>query len=98
MSPRQYAKALTAALIAALSVLAGAVGDGVSAEEWITTAIAFLTALGVVFVVPNQAPAGQPANPDLSEQDGRDLGRVDPLYAALVVFVIVVVLLLLGVL
>lgn len=66
-------KALVGALVAGLSVLAGAVGDGVSVEEWITTAVAALVALGAVFAVPNEPkPAGTAADPDLSEQSGLD--------------------------
>jgi hypothetical protein len=47
MRPSEYLKAITAGLIAALSVLGGAVGDGISAQEWIATAIAFLSGLGI---------------------------------------------------
>lgn len=95
MHVSEFRKAIVGALIAALSVLAGAVGDGVSAEEWITTAVAFLTGLGVVYAVPNRAPSGVPADPDLSEQDGRDdgYGLVEVLVAAFFAVLIVYVVL-----
>lgn len=68
----RYAKTLVAAvpfLIAALKVLSDALGDGtVSNQEWIGTAIALLGAVAV-FSVPNKPPAGQPADPNMSEQD-----------------------------
>jgi hypothetical protein len=71
MKPQEFAKAIVGALIAGLSVLTGAVGDGISSQEWITTAVAFLSGLGIVYVTPNRAPAGHAARPDVSEQDGR---------------------------
>jgi hypothetical protein len=71
MRPSEFAKAIVGALIAGLSVLAGAVGDGVSAQEWITVAVATLTGFGVVFGVPNRAPKGRPARADVNEQDRR---------------------------
>jgi hypothetical protein len=68
----RYAKTLVASvpfLIAALKVLSDALGDGtVSNQEWIGTAIALLGA-AAVFTVPNKPPAGQPADPNVSEQD-----------------------------
>lgn len=63
-----YAKALTAAAIAALTALATGLTpdpDGtvaLSAAEWITAAIAALTALSAVWAVPNK-PAPAPAAP-----------------------------------
>jgi hypothetical protein len=53
MRPSEFAKAIVGALIAGLSVLAGAVGDGVSAQEWITAAVATLGGLGLVYATPN---------------------------------------------
>lgn len=76
LHPQQYAKALVGALVAGLSVLAGAVGDGVSAEEWLTTAVAFLTGLGLVFAVPNKPAPGRRSDPALSEQGGINLDTV----------------------
>ncbi len=53
MKPQEFAKAIVGGLIAGLSALAGAVGDGVSAEEWITVAVATLAGLGIVYRTPN---------------------------------------------
>lgn len=55
----QFAKAILAAVIAGLSALMGALtsGDGtwdsLDAEAWVGAAISFLTALAVVYFVPN---------------------------------------------
>ena len=57
----QMAKAIMAALLAALSVLAGflvndtAFGD-VTAGQWVTVALAGLVALAAVWGVPNAKP------------------------------------------
>jgi hypothetical protein len=96
MSAREMSKAIVGGLIAGLSVLAGAAGDGISIQEWITTAVAFLSGLGIVYVTPNRAPASQAAKPDVSEQDGRDRGAVDVVTILVVVLVVLVVLLLVG--
>lgn len=54
-----YAKALTGALVAGLAVLATSLdNDVVTAQEWIYAAIAFLTALGAVYAIPNKDPRG----------------------------------------
>lgn len=60
ISPRQYAKAIIGALIALLGALATGVTDGLTAQEWLTAAIAGLTAGGAVFSVTN---AADPADP-----------------------------------
>ena len=53
-----YAKAVVAAFVAGLSVLASGFADGaLSWSEGIAAAIAFLVALGAVFSVPNR-PTG----------------------------------------
>ena len=53
----QYAKALTAAVVAGLTALGVALADnGVTSQEWITVAVAFLLALGAVYAVPNANP------------------------------------------
>lgn len=68
----RYAKALVAAvpfLIAALKVVSDGLGDGVvSTQEWLGAAIAALGAFAV-YAVPNRPPAGQAADPSMSEQD-----------------------------
>lgn len=53
-----YMKALVAALVAGLSVIASALGlDGaLSTQDFVYATIAFLVALGAVFSVPNQVP------------------------------------------
>lgn len=51
------AKALIAALVAGLGGIAVALDDNaISAQEWVTAAVAFLVALGAVFAVPNAEP------------------------------------------
>jgi hypothetical protein len=50
----KYAKAIVGAIIAGLGPLYLALDDGrMSGQEWVTVAAAFLTALGVVWGVPN---------------------------------------------
>lgn len=52
-----YLKALVGALIAGLGSLSVALTDGsVTAQEWVTTAIATLVALATVWGVPNLDP------------------------------------------
>lgn len=67
---REYVKAVVGGAVAALALLGGALGDGLSSQEWVGLAVAFLTGFAGVFYAPNKAPAGQPASPDLSEQRG----------------------------
>lgn len=51
-------KAFVGALVAGLSALAvGLADDNITGEEWLTAGVATLTALGVVWAVPNK-PAG----------------------------------------
>lgn len=57
MSIAEIRKAIVGALIAGLSVLAGAAGDGISTQEWLTAAGAALAGLGFVYGVPNADPA-----------------------------------------
>ena len=53
-----YAKAFIAALVAGLGVIGASLGDGgaITAQDWVSAAIAFLVALSAVFAVPNQIP------------------------------------------
>ncbi len=52
-----YFKAVVASGIAAGSSLITALGDNaMSAQEWVTAAVAFLVGLGVVAAVPNKTP------------------------------------------
>lgn len=49
-----YLKAITAAVVAGLGVLALALEDGaVAPNEWVNVAIATLVGLGAVWAVPN---------------------------------------------
>ena len=58
--PMQYMKAVVGALIAGLGTLATALSDGgIQTIEWVWVAIAFLTALGGVWAVPNATPQQQ---------------------------------------
>lgn len=54
----KYAKAVVGALVAGLTALLPALDAGVNAAEWVTAAVAFLVALGVVWAVPNR-PASE---------------------------------------
>ena len=51
----KYAKAIVGALVAGLGALVTGLTDNtLSTAEWLVAAIAFLTALGVVWAVPNK--------------------------------------------
>lgn len=55
-----YLKAFVGALVAALSVLATSLDNGeLNAQEVIYALIAFLTAFGAVWAVPNKDPEAQ---------------------------------------
>ena len=73
MKPRQAAKSLVGALIAGLSALVPGLDSGLTLAEALVAVIAALIAGSAVFAVPNVAPFGEAASPELSEQDGRDL-------------------------
>lgn len=50
-----YAKALAAGLISGLSALSAALASsGVSSQEWVTIALAFVIGTGIVAAVPNK--------------------------------------------
>jgi hypothetical protein len=71
----QIAKAITGAVTSGAAALAVAVqagsagGSSIVASEWVTIALAAVAGGGLVFGVPNKAPAGQLAKPNVSEQD-----------------------------
>jgi hypothetical protein len=93
MSPREFAKAIVGALIAGLSVLAGAVGDGVSTQEWVATAVAVLVGFEAVYWTDNakRIPRADPGPPrDL------DRGATDVVTVLVVVVLVVLVLVLIG--
>ena len=87
----RYRKALIAAIpavLAGLKVLSDALGDGtVSSQEYIALAVAVLGALGV-YAAPNDPPAGEPADPNLSERGSAELWIIA---GALVVIALVLV-------
>ncbi len=68
---REYVKAVAGGLLAFLAFLSGALGDGLSSQEWVGLAAAFLGGFVGVFYAPNQAPKRRAARADVSEQDGR---------------------------
>jgi hypothetical protein len=92
--PQEFLKAIVGALVAGLSVLAGAVGDGVSAQEWITAAVAALGGLGLVYVTPNAQHPGPRADPGPPRD--LDRGAVDVVTVLVVVVLVVLVLVLIG--
>lgn len=54
----KYAKAITAAVIIGLGGVSVAISDDlITTQEWVTIAIAFVTALGAVWAVPNKPPS-----------------------------------------
>lgn len=59
VTPIKYAKTVVAALVAVLTALYAAVTDNtVTAQEWVTIALAALTAVGV-YLVPNKPTTGK---------------------------------------
>jgi hypothetical protein len=56
VNPKEYAKAIVAAVIAGLGALASSMDDGLTAQEIIGSVITFLVAAGVVWGVPNKTP------------------------------------------
>lgn len=68
MAVSRYAKSVVAALVAGLTVLAAALtDDAITPAEWVQIAVAVLGAIGV-YAVPNKPPAGEAADPRVSEQ------------------------------
>lgn len=58
MNIAPYAKAVLAAVIAALTALGTALTDEtISSSEWVAVALAFFVALGAVYAVPNKPAA-----------------------------------------
>lgn len=62
---KEYRKAIVAALIAGLSVLVPAAQNGVDLTEWLGAIAAAVTALGVVWAVPNAPADSTPKPPPL---------------------------------
>jgi hypothetical protein len=69
-----YAKSISAALVTGLGSLYQALdGDGhVTGQEWVAVAMATLTALGVVFAVPNKDNRGEHQDESVMPADGDD--------------------------
>ena len=64
----RYAKTIIAVLVAGLTALQVAITDStVSGQEWVVIALAAVGAVGV-YAWPNTPPAGQPADPTISER------------------------------
>lgn len=79
----QYAKALVAAVIAALTSLVGALDDdAVSSGEGASIALAFFVALGAVWAVPNMKPG--------------ERGQSSVVTALLVIALLLIILVLVG--
>ena len=89
--PAPYAKAIVGALITGLGSLYQAADGGVTLQEGIAVAIATLTALAVVWGVPNADPKGE--HQDESVQPP-ERGNSDVL---VIVLVVLLLMLLLGV-
>lgn len=64
----RYAKFIVAAVAAACAALTAALTDDVvTASEWLLVLTSAAGAVGVL-IVPNKPPAGQHADPSMSEQ------------------------------
>ena len=86
----RYAKTAVAVLVAALTALQAAISDGhVTNNEWIIIALAAIGAAGV-YAIPNTPPAGQPADPNISEQG---YGIVETVVGVLLILILVFLLL-----
>lgn len=55
----RYMKAIVGSIVTGLGTILVALEDNViNAQEWVTATIAFLTALGVIWAVPNKTTEG----------------------------------------
>ena len=98
-----YAKSIVGALVAGLGSLYQALdGDqAVTAQEWIAVAMTTLTALGVIFAVPNKDPRAEHQQESVQPPEHVGIeygehGRVDVVTVLLVVLIVVVILAVLG--
>lgn len=89
-----YAKSIVAAIVAGLGSLYQALdGDqSVTTQEWIAVAMTTLTALGVVFAVPNNDPAADHQDESVRPPEHGEASVVTVL--AVVVLVLLVLFLL----
>jgi hypothetical protein len=53
----EIAKAIAGGLTTGAAAMSQALPNGVDTAEWLTIAVAFLVGSGVVYAVPNRAPA-----------------------------------------
>lgn len=90
---RQYVKAIMGGLASALALLGGALGDGLSSQETVGVAAAFVAGFVAVFYTPNQAAKGQPDDPNLSERSNVDGGAASVAYVGRILAVVGVALL-----
>lgn len=89
MNLAPYRKTVVAILTAGGTWATAAFADGViSTQEWVALAVAVIGVLGV-YGVPNDPPAGEPVDPDLST---RGEGLIGILWVVLVVALIVLVI------
>lgn len=88
-----YAKSIVAAVVAGLGSLYQALdGDNfVSSQEWIAVVMTTLTALGVVFAIPNKDPQAQ--HQDESVQPPSPYNERGESYVGLIVGVLLVLIL-----
>lgn len=64
----RYRKTIIAVIGAAVTWLVAAFADNtVDTQEWVALAVAVATAAGV-YATPNDAPAGEPVDPNVSER------------------------------
>lgn len=88
-----YLKAIVGALIAGLgSLYQAADAGGVSAQEWIATAIATLTALGVVWGIPNIDPKGKHQDESVQPPERGEIGVLEAMMFLALLIVIFVAL------
>lgn len=84
----RYSK-LIVAVVGAIATWASTLyPDSAAVQQWVGLALALTTAFSV-WAVPNQPPAGEPADPSVSEQGLTVLGII---VAVLVVLVLLAVL------
>lgn len=68
-----YFKAITAALVAGASAAIPLVDDGLTVSEALGVAVAFLTALSVVYAVPNKDPEADHQDESVQPPDHRNI-------------------------
>ncbi len=92
---REYVKAIVGGAIAALALLGGALGDGLSSQESVGIAVAFLTGFAGTFYTPNKAPKGKKAKQQSAVHEGHEHGAVSLDYLGRILITVGIVALLL---